>query len=259
MNKINGVEQNEFVFSAALKIIDEVIKLASQHDGQVYGDYVRNVIVPRLTDPLCVCEYDTIEIEFDSAIDTNEFFKALVLKYKDIKSTNNGYDLYVQGMFITHITLSNIYKGKYNFNVDRLVYDYVTVATLYDEPKSHLMFLTNYKPMGQGYLITEIQNKRATVLESVVHHFLKSNNQTQLINTINESYLSKGWTVLFGKHELKDSVTVEQLIALLTKKSYSEEYTLLQNEVMDLQNQLNKVIAKRDLFMIKCLERGNPV
>ena|SRR6187431_1386060 len=106
MNKINGVEQNEFVFNAVLKIIEEVIVLAKEYDGRVYGSYVRNVIVPRLKNPSVICEYDRVGIIFPNVEKYDAFIKVMHLKYDGFVKTGLQYTL-SQGIFIANLNLYN--------------------------------------------------------------------------------------------------------------------------------------------------------
>lgn len=254
MNKINGVEQNEFVFSAALKINEEVIKLASQYEGRVYGTYVRNVIVPRLKDPLCVCEYDTIAIEFVDQKELDEFSKQLELNYKDMtRKTKNGakmYQLYIQGMFIAYIRLC-LTTPTYRFDVNCLVYYYENdIPTLFDQLDCEFLTLTDCSTKTLP-LIELIHSKVATASKLVVDTFL---TDSDIIDHINE-FLRRGWTVIFGTHQLKEVITINDLVALTTpKKSVMDEYMALQSEITILQNQLNDMIIKRDAALIKCLQ-----
>ena len=255
MNKINGVEQNEFVFSAALKINEEVIKLASQYDGRVYGTYVRNVIVPRLKDPLCVCEYDTIAIEFADQKELDEFSKQLELTYKDMtRKTKDGakmYQLYIQGMFIAYIRLC-MRPAIFRFDVNCLVYYYENgIATLYDQLTCEFLELNNYSTSNTLPLIERIHSKVATASKLVVDTFL---TDSDIVDHINE-FLRRGWTVIFGTHQLKEVITINDLVTLTTpKKSVIDEYMVLQSQITVLQNQLNDLIIKRDTALIKCLQ-----
>lgn len=254
MNEINGVEQNEFVFSAALKINEEVIKMASQYEGRVYGTYVRNVIVPRLKDPLCVCEYDTIAIEFVNQKELDDFSKELEGNYKDMtRKTKNGskmYQLYIQGMFIAYIRLC-MRPAIFRFDVNCLVYYYENdIPTLFDQLECDFLTLTDYSNKTLP-LIELIHSKVVTASKLVVDTFL---TDSDIVDHINE-FLNKGWTVVFGTHQLKEVITINDLVTLKTpKKLVIDEYMVLQNEITVLQNQLNDLIIKRDATLIKCLQ-----
>ena len=261
MSKINNVEQNEFVFSAALKINEEVIKLASEYNGKVYGDYVKNVIVPRLKDPSVICEYNTISFLFSKS-DLHNFSKVLCSIYKDIVviSDNISYDLYIHGMFIAKIKL---YERSHSwiFDTSMLYYYYLN-----DQPVLYNAILDIYEnintpvkdgspiPVKDGSpipLITMINKKMTTVNSEVVNNFLLNKflpniSQESIVEAMNRLFLSKGWTVMFGKHQLQKIITVEELVALLTPNVVT-----VVNDLVLLQKQIEELIEKRDALLVK--------
>ncbi len=263
MNKINGVEQNEFVFSAIVQISEEVIKLASQHEGQVYGNYVTNILVPRLNNKLCDFEHNDINIEFVNESFLKDFETNLFLKYKDVRNLYDGskkkqYNLYMQGMFIAHLTLELISSIRDTFDCNCVVYYYYenNVPTLYDQINNNELFLTDYDSSNNigKHLIHNINEKIVCVSNYKVASFL-TGPQGEFVDSMNQ-FLSKGWIVLFGKHAFLNVMTLEQLTDLLMPKvNLIDEYTLLSNKIISLQTQLLDLTQKRDALLVQMVRK----
>ena len=49
--------ENQFVMEESLKIINQVIKMVDHYYGKVYGEYVRDCVVTRQKDSLCLVNY----------------------------------------------------------------------------------------------------------------------------------------------------------------------------------------------------------
>lgn len=232
MNKINGIEQNEFVFSAALKINEEIIKLASQYNGKAFGKYVTDVIIPRLKDPNCLCEYVFIDLSFKTQKDLTNFHDQLKLN----NLTNGVCKIVVNGMFIAYINLF-VNTNKWMFDATELSYYYNNdIPVLYNE-------LTN--ELDDKCFIDQLHQKITRVNNDIVNSFMLNIDKNSIVHMMNQNYLSKGWTVIFGEHELKSCITVDELGLLLNKKDKQTDLKSVLDELVTLQKQIDNLIDQK--------------
>lgn len=248
MNKINGVEQNEFVFNAVLQIIEGVIMLAGEYDGRVYGSYVRNVIVPRLKDPNCICEYDRIGIMFPDFVKKDGFIKEMQLKYDGFVKKHDQFML-TEGIFIADI---NLFTNRVHsaYDVNELEYYYDHKQLYFHDLLHHLIYplTTCQLDMTKFYespIVNNILHKTVNVMPTLLQVFETKDLKMQqyYVDELNTLFINKGWIVQFKDLVFNKTIMLEDLT----------ENVL--NEFKKVQTKLEKYTKQRDLLLIDCLEK----
>lgn len=194
--KINNNDESEYKIDIAKKILT----LASIYNGEVYGGFVRDVIVPRINDPNCDALFKDIDIWFHNEKCSLGFTEVLQYIFKiekvsfldrdvdysktsnDLKFSRRQYRIYSQNgdKFLFHIDVITSDKLPVNdFNVNTITYKYIN-----DE------FIKS-----DGCDSRFISNKIATMIEDY------NPESPKYYERINRIFFSKGWTIrCYYKH-----------------------------------------------------------
>lgn len=94
MPHIDFSNMSSFESAVVLDAIFDCIKTASQLGGKVYGGFVRNVVVPRLSDPSCSVKFKDVDLWFTNQLDADRFVRVmdkLFVKFKGVDVTPDSY------------------------------------------------------------------------------------------------------------------------------------------------------------------------
>ena len=72
----------------AINMISDCLRKAAEFDGEVFGGYVRDVIVPRLNDPDCTVQIERVSIWFRKQEDADHFVKAMGKSFSKVNEDN---------------------------------------------------------------------------------------------------------------------------------------------------------------------------
>lgn len=194
LNKLNKL--NKYV------IIDDCIKIASNYDGKVFGGYVRDVVVPKLLNPRCRCEFKDVDIWFKTDIDTNFFINDIkdIHNFQiipEISIDNNNphyqfnrtqYHLFVEDIVIWFDIVVSEYFPVDDFDVNFLVYSYKDNKELIE---------CESKCFDKNKLITSINNKQMTILPNYTKRLISEFSTDVHASRINKRFLSRGWRIKY--------------------------------------------------------------
>ena len=242
MNKINGECYNDFIFNAALKKIDKVIKLAGQYEGRCYGPYVRDVLIPRLNNPIGSHEYSKVHLEFPTNEQKELFLSQMIIKYGD-RISNNLYSLNIQDMFIADFKV-NVFEPK-ACDINRLYYLYKNDCYIFYDENT----LTYYdawdvleSPLAKNILDGQI------ILNATV---IYKNGSPFFVDRLNH-LIEKGWSIQLGYTIQTTPFEFEQFQKDLEKLNSStmDEFKKAYREACEA----NK---KRDRLFNQCITEYN--
>ena len=190
----------------AIGIIKECLKKASHLNGQVFGGYIRDVIVPRLEVPNCLVQFNDVDLWFDNQRDANLFLEAMGQLFVGPIRTQSP-SLYPfthqQYMFIKHNTwivsvnvmVSNeLPIDDFDFDVDRLTY--------YIDTKGNDKFKSFDPIKSVDDLKISIYRKTATMFRGCITDIPSqfSNSRTEIyLKHLKTRYLERGWTIKVTK------------------------------------------------------------
>ena len=184
----------EYKFYLAKKFIS----IATKCNGYVYGEFVRDVIIPRLNDPECDILFNNIDIWFKKWSSASSFhdqifryflsevnlyyqnkFKKDQSKYTIIRRSNN------EILFSINVTFSDDFPRQ-NFDVNYLRYQY------------HDGFVMS------GYGFSQNNSSDSPIFKQNINKVvvMSSNyNPTteEEFNQINKDYFQKGWSIITDK------------------------------------------------------------
>ena len=84
----------------AINMITECLEIGCKFGGLVFGDYVRDVIVPRLNDLECDARFKDVGIWFKSGRDANDFIRAMDKSF--ISATSVTCPQFARKQFVFH-------------------------------------------------------------------------------------------------------------------------------------------------------------
>ncbi len=236
MNKINGIETNVFVFEAAIKIIEGVIKIASHHHGKLYGSYLRNVIIPRLMNQSVICNYGTIHFIFENESDYNEFINELKnSKYYKLYNHihHKSYKLMVDQLHIAFIQC--FVNHPHDLDINTLHYYYENDV---------VKFSISDNPM----LINKILSKKAMILSSFITLFKNSHiiNQELIISAWNQ-LIESGWILYFNDLIISTPMTLRWFLEQLQPSVLTQ--------FKNKQKYFEQCLEERNSLLQLCLEK----
>ena len=234
MNKINGIETNEFIFEAVLKIIEGVVKLANSHGGKLYGSYVEDVIVPRLHNPSAICNHRTIHFLFKNQTDYNDFIRKLSITYSGLKAEHAAfYDRYVLMIDQLYVTAMVCFVNEaHDLDINTLYYGFENDVPT---PLDHI-------------LVDKIINKQATVLPSFIEPFQNYpvEKQQMIIDSWNR-HIRDGWVIHYNEVRMTTPIILEWFKDQL-KPSLLQQFK-------NKQIEFELCLLERDKLLNACLEK----
>lgn len=183
-------------------IIDNCIKIASNYDGKVFGGYLRDVVIPKMQDHQCKCQFKDVDIWFNTNIDADMFVNDI----KDI------YDFQIVPAFTIKNTTVHYAFGRtqYRLIIDKIVISFdIVVSECIPVDDFDINFLSYcYKNnqelieseseyFDKNVLIDSINKKKAIMLPDYAQRLTMKNNTDVHVCRINRSFLSKGWTIKY--------------------------------------------------------------
>jgi len=192
-NKVSKTELN-----IALIVIDNIIKSLSSYDGKVFGEYVREVVVPRMKNPTCDVRFNSVDIWFKNETNKNNFINYYP-QFKEETNFSGNIDITVlkqlycfiyRGIPIKFNIVVDIWFPIYDFDVNSLTYSYVNDTAIVE---SNIPTFEN----KLDQIIKAIDRKKANMnvkyFTNMVDHCLTYPERAKMIN---ELYESRGWTIL---------------------------------------------------------------
>lgn len=168
-----------------LNEIKELIKLSSSCDGKVFGEFVRNVIVPNSD----VAKFNQIDIWFKGKNDADNFILKAKIHFNFLKIDNHVYALYYNN---THTIFVKIVISKFlpvnDFDVNCLTYYY---------HGDDFFFGREILTIKPELLITSIKNKTGLMF----YDYGKNLDQGK-IKKIKQDFLEKGWKIRYNGQDL---------------------------------------------------------
>lgn len=193
-----------FVLESVLTSISECLKVAGKYDGRCFGGYVRNVIVPRDSNPTCPVKFKDVDIWFTNQNSADSFVREMgssliqmdkfAIEKNDVgyKFGRKQYHLFKYGTCVAWIDVIVSDKIPVNdFNVNRL-------TALYRD--GELVF-ESFGEESTSTLIGSIVCKQAVILPEYVKILTfpsspsPSHPSSIHFNRLNRIYLSNGWSI----------------------------------------------------------------
>jgi hypothetical protein len=190
-----------------IKLLEDVLTVAGKHNGRVFGGFVRDVIVPRLTNPECEVHFNDVDIWFTKQEEADAFIKDVNVFLESMENTKlyssehrvikpgtlhytfgrTQYHLYKGEKFVSFIdvVVSDVIPVD-DFDVNCLTFHYTDGEKI---PKS---FSENSAIM----LIFNINNKQVTMLPSYVKKLISGELSDMVFEKrVTNNFLKKGWKV----------------------------------------------------------------
>ena len=254
MNKINGVETNAFVFEAVVNIINSIIKVASQYNGKLYGDYLRGVIIPRLNGQ--ICDYCRVSFLFPNQSDIDQMVEQMVKLY-DFKlyvkdKVVESYGLTINNLYIGHVQLS-CKTPSVTLDTNGLHYYYDNgVPRFYDSVDN-----LNYTE-GSSTLMNKIMNKKSTILDNNAFQTYDRTTQESIVGAFNK-LIRQGWVLNYGDVVITTLMTVESFLSLNPNvlKQFKEKQLLYEQVELERDALLKECLVKYAKDIAKLIDTDN--
>jgi hypothetical protein len=189
--------------STKYAIIDNCIKIASNYDGKVFGGYIRDVIVPKIQDPQCKCQFKDVDIWFKTNIDADMFVNDIkeIYDFQIVPKLSIGddnphyefnrtqYHLFVKNIVIWFdIVITECFLVD-DFDVNLLTYCYKDNKELIE---------CQSKCFDKDQLINSINKKKMIILHDYMERLMSKFSSDVHISRINKRFLSRGWIIKYN-------------------------------------------------------------
>ena len=191
------IKQNDFKFEIAKKVIE----IVSANNGCVYGNFVKDVIVPRMNDPKCEISFDSIDIWFRDLFNRGDTISKLLIEFKE------KFEIISNGQLTKYEICDDNDKLLFTINMRA---DEIRKVRIFDVDLVEFKCSKGeFKCIAFEHLVDKIKNKRVNIATGYIlsedQHFEKLNNE----------FLLKGWTIsskeqqpLFEKWIVKNNISV---------------------------------------------------
>ena len=177
----------------------EILTIANNYDGQVYGGFVRDVIVPRKNNGICDVSFKDVDIWFKDKIASSLFIAELIKTFniENEPKWNKNFDYNQQKNKGFSRSQYRIYsKNEFLFHIDVITSEKLPV-------NDFLVNTITYKRTEKGFIKTNIVISDSCFTDKIALMFQDYNPlETLYYDRIYRIFFSKGWTVrCIGKHE----------------------------------------------------------
>lgn len=201
MSQIGKYKIEKFLLNSILNGIENFIKILEEFEGKVFGEYVREVIVPRMKNPNCDVIFNFVDVWFQNQTKADDFIKLMSIDktfYQEEISPSKNIDLRtfhepkqyflrdderIKFNIIVHPSLPIN-----NFDVNCLTYFYSD-----DKP----VIETGFPEDKKEQIIEAIYKKEATMNKyyffNMVNHRLTYPERSKMIN---ELFENRGWVII---------------------------------------------------------------
>jgi hypothetical protein len=183
-------------------LIDDCIKIASNYDGKVFGGYLRDVIISKISNPRRKCEFKDVDIWFKTDIDSILFINDMkdiydfrIVPELSIDNDNphyqfnrTQYHLFIENIVIWFdIVISECFPVD-DFDVNFLTYCYKNDKELVE---------CESKYFDKDQLINSINKKQMIMLPDYIQRLIIKSSTDVHVSRINKRFLSKGWIIKY--------------------------------------------------------------
>ena len=191
-NTINFCNLTGPLLELVLNNIAKCLTVAGLSGGKVFGGYIRDVVVPRMTDPQCQVKFSDVDIWFINKSDANTFVAAMGQDLREPPfGSSDG-----NGLYQFDRTKYNLYCGNLCVAYIDVVVSEVLPVNDFDINKYAIQYVDN-KPLvtGLGGLVESHKFKLAHMLP---YYFeLLHNSSTHSIHYGRvQKLLNKGWKII---------------------------------------------------------------
>jgi hypothetical protein len=203
MSQINEYKIGIFEANIVLTEIENIIKIISSFEGKVFGEYVREVIVPRMKNPDCDVTFNSIDVWFQNQTNADNFIKLMNIRkifYKGEISPLKNIDLITfhepRQYFLrenSYVKFNIIFHPSFpldNFDVNYLAYFYLNDKQIIE---------TGFPEDKKEQIIEAIYKKEATMTKyyfsNMINHRLTYSERSKMIN---ELFENRGWIILYN-------------------------------------------------------------
>lgn len=170
----------------SLNSIDEATKLASINNGKLFGEFVKNVIIPRMKDPKCDIAYSQVNIWFVNQTNADNFVNKMKLlggkvTIKDDLIHVQQYDYLVTNILLAHyiVEISDILVIDYPSDNYMCYYlDAVKTISITDIIPKHVDEL-NVGRYFFSYRENALKSERETLTRQIMGNFDTYQNYTK--------------------------------------------------------------------------------
>ena len=238
MSVVFGSPVTRFVLETILLHIEESLFIACANGGKAFGSFVRDIIIPRMENPLCDVSFNSVSIWFRRKDQVRRFIsrmqqtipklglsctfeevspdisQAIIQRYGLMGTI---YNLCVHGTSIAwfDIVINDDFPVT-DFNVNCLTYsckeDNSTGKRLVHKE------LKSEKGYSKEDLIEAINTKEATMFDSYT---------LEVINDSNYRLISKGWVINIRNVRCTEQITKNKISVVLSEDSVEDTVTPL--------------------------------
>lgn len=234
-------EKDDYAISRKTEIIDKVLAVAGNHNGRVFGGYVRDVIVPRLDSPTTKVYFNDVDIWFTNQKDADLFIDNVKsgLSFLDKRyvfvTSRPGSNCSIIKPGMMHYTFGRVQYQLYKADKFISFFDVVVSETIpVDDFDVNCL---NYQYTDKGKIarycsnatdtvvieeiIQKIKNKTAFMLSSYVPKMYTKTSYgiidyLYFVNRLNKKYLSRGWTIYcLNMHKFPSVISKEWIKKVL--------------------------------------------
>jgi len=203
MSQIGENKIGEFELNITLIRIENIIRILSSFEGKIFGEYVREVIIPRIQNPTCDVIFNCIDIWFKNQMKADDFVKFVQVNIDEYfhEETHLSENIDLRGSKYYKCCIFGDIPVKFNIVVDSSfpIYDFDVNSLTYFYPNCNPIVENNSPILGnkKEQIIEAIHKKEASMMKSyfinMVNNYL---TYPQRVKIINELYEARGWTIM---------------------------------------------------------------
>ena len=225
-----------------VEVAKKILTIASDHDGQVYGGFVRDVIVPRINDPNCDVSFKDVDIWFRGKIAETHFICELVKNF-NIQSESSPWNREIDYSNQDINFFRNQYriysKNEFLFYIDVITSDKLPVNDFYVNCITYKYTGKEFEKINDNHMTCSFKDKTAIMFEDY------NPVEPLYYARINRIFFLKGWTVrCHGKHK-KLSKYIKENKLKVTEGWFGSRYDYIPN-ILKIDNPILVVNTLKD-------------
>lgn len=222
LKSIDFMNENTFIQNSVLQEISKCLSIAGQYGGKCFGEFVREVVVPRSCNPECAVIFESVDIWFKA--DSDKFVDEMGLERINHTLTSSckvdHYNLIKDQTILAKI---NIFVSDTcpatDFDVNRL-----TVLYKNNIPcEFNVESLDKFNPTV-AELRLFITHKHARVLSPYEEILSDTKMNRGFLDNIDNFYFKRGWSVRYRNYAMSSRSSAGEFAELI-KDSNRERIT----------------------------------
>jgi len=208
-DRLNPQKEN-FKYKLTLNAIFEALKIASKHEGRIFGGFVRDVIVPITEGNYFDLSFKDVDLWFTSQNKADDFVKEMGDKFLLTTLGESQKELYRFCRTQYHLVCYGFILALFDIIISETipVNDFDVNMLTYQIDKNGKFQVEAFGGYSKDYLIASIKCHTINVMSS---YKISPITQESRIERTNNRYIGRNWKIMYRGIQFENATDLEKI------------------------------------------------